>query len=80
MATGFGLCGQVVGVRVPLGAKGFFFHIGQSGTVAHSVSYRIHTWVNWPGREAGPSTPTNGKAKITRIYTFTAPSSSWCNA
>jgi hypothetical protein len=74
IATGYGLYGQWVGVRVPVGVR---FFSAASG--AHPASYRMDTGalsgrgVKRPGREAGHSPPASAEVKNTWTYTSTPP-------
>jgi hypothetical protein len=52
IATGYGLDGGGVGVRVPLGARFSPLHVAQTDCGAHPASYPIHTGGSFPGGKA----------------------------
>jgi hypothetical protein len=78
IATGYGLDGRGVGVRVPVGSIIFFFHVVQTGSGTHPASYPMGTGVIFPGvkrsvREADHSAPTSAEIKKTWSYTSIPP-------
>jgi hypothetical protein len=73
IATGYGLHGRGVGVRVPVRVGYYPLHVAQTGSGAHPASYPIDTGVlspgvKWPGREADHWTPTSAQVKNLYIY------------
>jgi hypothetical protein len=52
IATGYGLDGRGVGVRVPVGARFSPLHVDHTGSGAHPASYPIGTWGSSPGGKA----------------------------
>jgi hypothetical protein len=52
IATGYGLDGREVGVRVPVGARFAPLHVVPTGSGAHPASYPMGTGALFPGREA----------------------------
>jgi hypothetical protein len=76
IATGYGLDGRGVGVRVPVGARFSPLHVVQTGPGASPASYPMGSGssfpgVKRPGREADDSPPTNAEVNNTWIYTST---------
>jgi hypothetical protein len=51
-ATGYGLDGRGVGVRIPVGAKFFSSPRRQTGSGAHPASYQMDTGDSIPGGKA----------------------------
>jgi hypothetical protein len=49
IATGYGLDGRGVGVRVPVGTRFSPLHIVQTGSGAHLASYPMGTVGSFPG-------------------------------
>jgi hypothetical protein len=67
IATGYGLDGREVGVRVPVEARFFIsLHVVQTGPGTHTTSYKMSTG-------AHNSPPTSVEDKNERIYTSTPP-------
>jgi hypothetical protein len=52
IATGYGLDGRGVGVRVPVGQDFCLFRVIQTGSGAHPASYPIGTGGSFPGGKA----------------------------
>jgi hypothetical protein len=76
IATGYGLEGRGVGVRVPAEARFSFLHVVQTGSGAHSASYPVGTGsslVKRRGSEPGHSPQINAAVKNTWKYTSTPP-------
>jgi hypothetical protein len=78
IATGYGLDGRRVGVRVPVGSKIYLLQVVRTGSGAHPASYSMGTKGFFPeeqrpGREADHLPPSSAEVKKTRIYTSTSP-------
>jgi hypothetical protein len=74
IATGYGLEGREVGVRVPVRSRIFFSPaIGPTQPPIQWVSEAVSSGIKRPGREADHSPPTSAEVKKTWIYTFTPP-------
>jgi hypothetical protein len=86
MATGYRLDGQMVGVRVPVGARFFssprrpdrFW--GPPSLLTNRYQGLFAPGVKRPWREADPSPPTSAEVKNTWIYTYTLYTFSWRSA
>jgi hypothetical protein len=78
VATGYGLDGRGVGVRVPVGGRIYLLQVVQTGSGVHPTSYPINTGALSPGvkrqgREADHSPPTSAEVKKMWTYTSTPP-------
>jgi hypothetical protein len=79
IATGYGLDEQRGGSSSPGRVKKFsLLHIVQTGSGVHPTSYKMGTWVSFPGvkrqgREADHSPLTSAEVKKMWIYTSTPP-------
>jgi hypothetical protein len=68
IATGYGIDDRLVGVRVPVGSR-IFFYVVQTVSGAHPASYPMGTG----DREADDLPPTSPEFKQMWIYTSTSP-------
>jgi hypothetical protein len=78
IATGYGLDGRRVGVRVPVEVRFLFsLHVVQTGYGAQPpiqwVPGTLSPGVKRPGREADHLPPTSAEVKNTWMYTSTPP-------
>jgi hypothetical protein len=77
IATGYGLHGRGVGVRVPVEARYFSTSsrpaLGPTQPPIQRVPAALFPGVRRPGREADHSPPTTAEIKNTSIYTSTPP-------
>jgi hypothetical protein len=79
IATGYGLNGRGVGVRVPVEERIFVSPCrpdrfwGPPNLLCNGYRGALSPKVKWPGREADHSLPANAEAKKTWIYIFTSP-------
>jgi hypothetical protein len=78
IASGYGLDGRGVGVRVPVGHEFSLFHVVQTGSGIHPSYYPTDTGGSFPegkaqGRETDRSPPTSSEVKEIWIYTSTTP-------
>jgi hypothetical protein len=73
IATGYGLDGPGVGVRVPIGAISSPLRVVQTGSGAHQPPIQWIPGALYPGHEADHSPPTSVEFKNTWIYTPTPP-------
>jgi hypothetical protein len=71
IATGYGLDGQGVGVRGPVGERSPRPVLGTTELPIQRISNALSPGVKRPGQEAEHSPPTSAEVKNTYIYTCT---------